>query len=72
MAREPHRVVEGDTPDSIADKVYGRTHGATEAILRANRGLAADGLLLTPGRLVNLPDLAPPATRQTRRLWGQA
>lgn len=61
---------EGDVVDQLALAVYGRTAGATEAILHANPGLAAIGPVLPQGVTVILPELAA-AERVTTvvRLW---
>lgn len=64
---------QGDTPDLIALREMGRTHLATEALLRANRGLAAKGPVFEQGIEVVIPDWSPPVeTTTTTRIWGSA
>jgi phage tail protein X len=49
--------VDGLTVDELARRVYGSERaGNTEALLKANPGLAAEGLLLPRGRRVVIPD----------------
>lgn len=60
---------QGDVVDKIALEVYGRTEGATEAVLAANPHLAALPARLPAGVVVNLPELATAETKPTVRLW---
>ncbi|PZO04863.1 MAG: phage tail protein [Alphaproteobacteria bacterium] len=60
---------DGDVIDQIALEAYGRTHGATEAILVANPGLAAQGPILQAGVIVTLPELPTATTIERVRLW---
>lgn len=48
---------EGDVVDRIALAAYGRTAGATEAVLDANPHLSTIGPVLPAGVTVALPDL---------------
>ena len=50
---EQYLTIEGDTADLIAYNRFGVTHGATEAILRANPGLAAGGTKLPQGMTIS-------------------
>lgn len=61
--------IEGDTVDAIAHRHYGRHNGTTEAILEANRGLAAQPLILPEGLVIALPDLVDDAPIQTVKLY---
>lgn len=63
---------QGDTADLIALDHFGRTRGATEAILRANPGLAAAGTVLPEGLPVVIPTVAPEPAQPVIRLWGTA
>ena len=66
---ETVRAVQGDTVDLICHRRYGRTAGATEAVLEANPGLADLGPVLPIGTMITLPDVAPPAQQATVSLW---
>lgn len=64
------RAYQGETVDQLCHRIVGRTAGITEAVLRANSGLADLGTELPVGTLVVIPDL--PATRpqqSTVQLW---
>jgi phage tail protein X len=53
--------VDGLTADELARRVYGSERaGNTEALLKANPGLASEGLLLPRGRRVVIPDRPRP------------
>lgn len=60
---------DGDMIDQLALKAYGRTEGATEAVLAANPHLAGLPSRLPAGVVVVLPELAPAAVKGTVRLW---
>lgn len=60
---------QGDVVDQIAKQVYGRTTGATEALLNANPQIAGLPPRLPAGVVVVLPDLATAETKPTVRLW---
>ena len=60
---------QGDVVDRIALEVYGRTTGATEAVLAANPQLASLPARLPAGIVVVLPDLPSAEVRKTVRLW---
>lgn len=43
--------------DILAQELMGRaSHGALEALLAANPGLAAEGAYVTEGRVINVPE----------------
>ncbi len=67
--RPPYTTVEGDTVDLIAHRLFGVTREATEAILRANAGLAAAGTLLPSGMVITIPDFVPKKRNQAKRIW---
>ena len=70
---ESYTTQEADTVDLIAWNRYGRTKGVTEAILRANPGLAKLGPVLDAGVKMTLPDVAAEAvTKTVVRIWGNA
>lgn len=62
---------DGDTLDLICWRYYGRTSGVVEAVLGANRGLAALGPVYAAGVVIELPEAAPPdpAAAPVTRLW---
>lgn len=63
---------EGDTIDRICWGYYGRTSGAVEAVLEANRaiGLASRGPILPAGLVLDLPDLSSATVAETTvSLW---
>lgn len=64
---ETTRTMQGDTVDLVSHRIYG-THDMVGAILRANPGLAAHGLVLPIGTLIHLPP-AQPRTIATLKLW---
>ena len=66
---DPITTTEGQVIDQIAQAAYGRTAGATEAILAANPHLAGLPSRLPAGVVVVLPELAPAAVKGTVRLW---
>lgn len=66
---ETYTTIEGDTVDLIAYNRFGVTHGATEAILRANPGLAAAGTKLPEGMIVNIPAFVPKKVSTAARIW---
>jgi phage tail protein X len=66
---EQYTTMEGDTADLIAWRRYGETHGATEAILRANPGLAASGTKLPPGMTIILPVWTKKKLNAAKRIW---
>ena len=70
-AGSTYRSIDGDMVDWIAWMAYGNRIGAAEAVLEANRGLAAIGPLLPAGILIQLPVLAPivPEAPPVVRLW---
>lgn len=57
--------------DAIAKRIYGQEHGTTEAILRANPGMAALGPVLPQTYQVMLPVLPPaaPPAAASLDLW---
>ena len=54
--------LQNDTVDAICQRIYGATRGHVEAVLDANRGLAALGCFLPMGTAVTLPDASALAT----------
>lgn len=60
---------DGDVVDQIALTYYGRTAGATEALLDANPHLADLPARLPAGVRVVLPDLPPTPVKTRVRLW---
>jgi phage tail protein X len=60
---------DGDMVDQIAFDRYGYSAGAVEAILLANRGLAAYGPSLPAGLVVVLPAPAKKTRVESTRLW---
>lgn len=60
---------DGDMIDALALDAYGRTAGATEAVLTANPHLAGLPARLPAGLVVILPDIAPANVAPTVRLW---
>ncbi|MGJ4961341.1 MULTISPECIES: tail protein X [unclassified Bradyrhizobium] len=66
---ETYTTIEGDTVDMIAWSRFGVTHGATEAILRANQGLAAAGTRLPQGLTIVIPAYAPKKVSAAARIW---
>lgn len=63
-----YRTRDGDRLDQICWTHYGRIATTVEAVLAANRGLAALGVLLPAGVTIRLPELPEPIT-QSVRLW---
>ncbi len=66
---EQYLTIEGDTVDLIAYNRFGVTHGATEAILRANPGLAAAGTKLPQGMTINIPAYVVKKANTAARIW---
>ena len=65
-----YRTRDGDVLDALCHIHYGPRDGATEAVLKANPGLAAHGPVLSSGVLITFPDLGPhAAVAETIRLW---
>lgn len=60
---------DGDVVDALALAAYGRTAGATEALLDANPQLAGLGPVLVAGLQLALPDLPAPAPAPRVKLW---
>lgn len=65
-----YETIDGDAVDAIALRVYGRSAGATEAIYRANPGLADRGPLLPAGLTIRLPTLRERPASRIVRIWG--
>lgn len=61
---------DGDMIDQIALDAYGRTDGATEAVLAANPHLAGLPARLPAGVVIALPVIATSPVKPTVRLWG--
>lgn len=49
--------LQGDTLDALCWRTYRSTAGTVEAVLEANPGLAALGVVLPMGTLVEMPPL---------------
>lgn len=61
---------QGETVDLVCWRHYGRTREVTEAVLAANRGLAALGPILPFATVIVLPIFAARATaRKLVSLW---
>ena len=61
--------LQGDTPDAICVRYYGRTEGVVEAVLAANPGLAELGAVRPHGTAVELPDVQTAPVAETVNLW---
>jgi phage tail protein X len=66
---DTYRTIEGDMIDAIAYRHYGHHNGTTEAILEANRGLAAQPMILPDGLIITLPDIDDTKAIQTVKLY---
>ncbi|MGJ4951874.1 tail protein X [Bradyrhizobium sp. HKCCYLS20291] len=66
---ETYTTLEGDTVDMIAWSRFGVTRGATEAILRANQGLAVAGTRLPQGMVITIPAYSPKKVSAAARIW---
>ena len=64
-----YRTKQGDMIDMICHRQYGRSVGAVEAVLEANRDLSLRSAIMPPGIEIILPDLAPIPTPQPIKLW---
>jgi phage tail protein X len=60
---------EGDTVDLIAWNRFAATQGPTEAILRANPGLATAGTKLPQGLAVTIPAYTVKKVSAAVRIW---
>ncbi len=61
---------QGDVLDWICWQHYGHERGTTEAVLRANPGLARQPVILPDGVMITLPDIVVPKPEQrTIQLW---
>lgn len=58
-----------DTLDLLCERHYGRTEGVVEIVLTANYGLAEQGVILTHGTSVTLPDITTSPVKETVNLW---
>lgn len=58
-----------DTVDALCWRHYGRTEGVTEAVYRANPGLAELGPILPTGYWLELPNTTVPAQQNIIQLW---
>ena len=63
------RTLQGESVDAICWRHYGRSLGMTEAVLQANPGLAALGLILPQGLLVTMPELPASQPKPIVQLW---
>ena len=64
-----YQTVDGDTIDIICWRHYGRTSGAVEIVLNANRHLAEYGAVLPAGVRIYLPPIEEPKSNQKIKLW---
>ena len=62
-----YRCKDGDMLDAVCFGYYGHEN-AVEAVLEANPDLATIGVKLTPGLIIELPDLPEPE-KATISLW---
>ncbi|MGM1347739.1 tail protein X [Serratia liquefaciens] len=62
------RAMQGDTLDLLCQRHYGTTQGVTEAVLAANPGIA-EQIFLTPGQVVELPEIDRSAQQEAVQLW---
>lgn len=69
MAERVYLTKDGDMVDAVAFSHYGRSDGTTEAVYRANPGLAARGARLPAGVRVTLPEVEAPRPADTVRIW---
>lgn len=61
---------QNDTLDAVCYRVYGRTQGLTEQVLKANPGLAEHGPILPHGTPITLPTITKPQHSAPRvQLW---
>lgn len=61
---------DGDTLDYVCWRYYGRSSGAVEAVLEANRDLAERGVVLPAGVVIALPEIVEEDTApKLTRLW---
>lgn len=58
-----------DAIDLICHRFYGYTAGTVEAVLVINPGLSDLAPVLPQGLQILLPDLPPPNTARSVRLW---
>ncbi|MBK1868243.1 tail protein X [Aestuariivirga sp. YIM B02566] len=64
-----YRTKQGDMIDLICFRHYGRSSGAVEVVLEANRDLSQQPAVLPLGIEITLPDISPIPTPQPVRLW---
>ena len=62
------QALQGDTVDLLCQRHYGTTQGVTELVLAANKALSGQ-IFLTVGQLVEMPEITPPAVKETVHLW---
>lgn len=60
---------QGDMLDALAQRFYGVSFGATEAILQANRGLSDQPPMLPENLVIILPDAPAAAPKASINLW---
>lgn len=58
-----------ETLDQICLRTLGTTRGTVETALAMNPGLAAKGVHLSAGDVVQLPSAPTPTTKPTINLW---
>ena len=67
--REVRTDKEGLMLDEVVQRLYGKTDGPIEAVLDANPGLAALGVILPLGTVIRVPDFVEPKPEEPVRLW---
>lgn len=66
-----YTTIAGDMLDLLCQRIYGRHRDTAEAVLAANRGLAAYGAKLPAGVVITFPDLPKGSqAAQPKKLWG--
>jgi len=69
MSVTTYTTAAGDTLDVICWRYYGEQSGAVEAVLEANPGLAALGLVYGAGEVITLPALDTTGDDEVVTLW---
>lgn len=70
MALTKYTTKQGETVDLACLAHYGRTRTVTELVLDANPGLAALGVVLPSGTVINMPVVeTKPTAREIVKLW---
>ena len=64
-----YQTKDGETLDLICWRYYGKTSGAVEKVLIANRHLAEHATVLPAGVRITLPPIEDPKSNQKIKLW---